>query len=133
MKKILVLAVAVLMAVSLAACSGNTNSPASGNDAPAGGNAPAAGTEASSGVVGEWAYSDEGTVNSSFLYTFNADMTGSYNIIGDFTYTDDGKTLVFTYTDSDIYTDPMDFDYRIEGDKLILIDDIGGETVYVKQ
>lgn len=143
MKKIFLLALSVFMAMSLVACGGSKEQTTSGSNKSAASKSNVSASksdvsasktdEAVAGIVGTWAYSDGGVVMESQAYTFNADMTGNYTIIGDFTYTDDGSKIVFTYKDSKVYTEPMTFAYRIEGDKLIFTDDLKAETVFVKQ
>ena len=79
------------------------------------------------GIVGKWAYS------SSFVYTFNADKTGNYDALGtikEFTYEDDGTTLSILFEGN---TEPMELQYRIDGDKLIITDSFGEEIEYVKK
>lgn len=78
------------------------------------------------GVVGQWAY-------SSFIYTFNADKTGSYGIAGgtkNFTYEDDGEKLSILYEGN---TSPLVLKYRIDGNKLIITDSFGKDVEYVKK
>ena len=64
---------------------------------------------------------------------FNKDLTGNNSMVGDFFYTADGRNVVFTYIDNKVYTNSIDFEYRIEDDKLIIVDEVKQETVYQKQ
>ena len=73
------------------------------------------------GIVGKWEY-------SSFVYTFNEDKTGTYDVSGnimDFTYEDDGSKISILYTGN---TSPLELNYRIEGNKLIVKDRFGEEV-----
>ena len=81
-----------------------------------------------SGIVGEWEY-----VNGGYTYKFNADKTGSYSagsLEMEFTYEDDGSKVSILYKDNTMATD---HEYKIEGDKLIIKDDIGSDVEYVKK
>lgn len=82
----------------------------------------------SSDLVGRWAYS-----GGMFIYTFNSDMTGEYNVAGTimkFTYTVDGNKLSILYDDM---TETFDTTYKIEGDTLIIKDSLGEDVKYKKQ
>ena len=84
--------------------------------------------EEAKGIVGSWKY-----VSGGYVYTFNADKTGNY-AYGDskmeFTYEDDGSKVSMLYTGN---TEPLELEYRIEGDKLIIKDSLGNDVEYVKQ
>ena len=105
---IIALALCVLLtAFSLCAC-GNNNSKAS--------------------LVGSWEY--EG---GSYIYTFNEDGTGIYEAAGselEFTYKDNGNSIEITYDNT---TDPYVYEYRIDGDSLIIKDSIGSDVKYNKK
>lgn len=78
------------------------------------------------GVVGQWAY-------SSYVYTFNADKTGTYGMSGSemkFTYEDNGDELSILYEGN---TSPLVLKYRIDGKKLIITDSFGKDVEYVKK
>lgn len=82
--------------------------------------------EEEKGVVGKWAY-------SSFVYTFNKDKTGEYDVVGKimkFTYEDDGQQLSILYEGN---TEPLVLKYRIDGNKLIITDSFGSDVEYVKK
>lgn len=99
--------------------------------------APADATEAAqsndadasaSDLVGSWDYAEI----SGFVYTFNADGTGTYDVLGEimnFKYTADGSTIKFTY--EDLVTDaPMELEYEIDGDTLNIKDSLGVTQEY---
>ena len=82
--------------------------------------------------VGKWASED---YNGSFIYTFNEDGTGNYDMMGselDFKYSvDSDKIMTITFT-AEGYT-PMNVAYTIEGDKLTISDTLGTKNVFIKQ
>lgn len=83
----------------------------------------------SNSIVGTWEYES----NSQYVYTFNADKTGSYNAYGTemkFTYEDNGKEVSILYTGN---TDASTYKYRIEKNKLIINDSVGSEVTYIKK
>lgn len=78
------------------------------------------------GLVGQWAY-------SSFVYTFNEDKTGTYDALGstmEFTYEDDGSKVSILYKGN---TAPLELNYRIEGNKLIITDSFGSDVEYTRK
>ena len=80
----------------------------------------------SSSIVGSW-------VHDSYVYTFNSDNTGSYNASGtkmEFTYEDNGSTVSILYKGN---TAASDYDYKIEGKKLIIKDSFGNDVEYIKK
>ena len=87
-------------------------------------------TEAeASPLVGTWEYEEiEG-----FIYNFNADGTGTYDVLGEvmsFTYTDKSGTVDIMYDDVDV---PYTAEYTIDGNTLIMKDSIGAEVKYIKK
>ena len=85
------------------------------------------GCEGEKGLVGKWAY-------GSFVYTFNADKTGTYDMGAatpmKFTYEDRGDKIAITYEGN---TEPLVLEYRIEGKALIVKDSFGLEVKYDKK
>ena len=80
-----------------------------------------------SALIGSWAYEED----ENFIYTFNANGTGSYTVYGetvDFTYTDNGSTVEIVFDDA-----PGTFDYTIDGNTLVLVDSTETEVKYLKQ
>ena len=80
-------------------------------------------------LAGQW-QSEE---LSDYIYTFNGDGTGQYDMAGkvlELNYaTEDGKiTLTFL---EEGYT-PVTLDYELDGDKLNIKDSFGKDTFYVK-
>ena len=78
------------------------------------------------GLVGSWE-------TSGYTYTFNEDKTGSYSYGStkmEFTYEDDGKTVSILYTGNTIASS---YDYKIEGDKLIIKDSFGSDVIYTRK
>ena len=84
-------------------------------------------------ILGTWAYVDGSVVREAATITFNDDLSGNNSMVGDFIYSTEGKDLVFIYIDNKVYTDPICFEYRIEDDKLVMIDDSKQETIYQKR
>ena len=91
---------------------------------------PSGSATSSSGgsILGQWEYESGG-----FIYTFKADGTGNYDMFGTdmpFTYeADDGKVSILYEGNSA----PTDMEYRLDGDKLILVDFFGSDTVYIRK
>lgn len=84
--------------------------------------------EESKGIIGTWEY-----VSGGYTYTFNEDKTGNYaygDAKMDFTYEDDGSKVSMLYTGN---TAPLELEYRIEGNKLIMKDSLGSDVEYVKK
>ena len=80
----------------------------------------------SNSIVGSWAH-------DSYVYTFNDNNTGNYEAGGtkmEFTYKDDGKKVSILYTGN---TDASDYEYKIEGKKLIIKDSLGNDVEYIKK
>lgn len=80
-------------------------------------------------LAGQW-QSEE---LSDYIYTFNGDGTGKYDMAGkvlELNYaTEDGKiTLTFL---QEGYT-PVTLDYELDGDRLNIKDSFGKDTFYVK-
>ena len=82
------------------------------------------GAEESKGLVGSWKYNG----STTFMYTFNADGTGSY-AGRNFTYVDDGSSVTITY-DGD--TASGTYSYTIEGNTLKITDSFGSIVEYSK-
>ncbi len=108
MKKVLLLALAVVLVCALFLLSGcgETTPAASGN-----------------GIVGSWTYP-----NTSYTYIFKEDGTGSY-AGSPITYTTSGDKIAIYYDGSTI---PFESTYSIEGNKLNVIDSLGNDTIYIK-
>lgn len=84
--------------------------------------------EEAKGIIGEWEY-----VTGGYTYKFNEDKTGSYtagSTVMEFTYEDDGSKVSILYTGN---TMASDYEYKIEGNKLIIKDSIGNDVEYVKK
>ena len=78
-------------------------------------------------IVGKWAYGS----SDLFMYTFNSDGTCHYTTNDkDCTYKVDGDKLSITYEGD---TSSFDTTFRIEDNKLIIIDSLGEEVVYDKK
>ncbi|MBR6532788.1 hypothetical protein IKT64_03445 [Candidatus Saccharibacteria bacterium] len=79
-------------------------------------------------LIGKWLY-EYGT----WGYNFIDDDDGEYSV-GEysqkFTYKDNGDSVTIRYEGSDV---DMTLNYRIEGDKLIVTDSFGSDTVYNRQ
>ena len=79
-------------------------------------------------IIGSWEYETGG-----YTYTFNDDGTGSY-AVGEnkmeFTYKDNGKAVEILYTGN---TDASTYEYKIDGDMLIIKDSLGNDVKYKKK
>ena len=128
MKRIITVIVFALL--SLTACTQGTESAASQKEEST---KVESDEKKEASIIGTWAYVDGSVVRDNVNMIFNKDLTGNNSMVGDFAYTADGRNVVFTYIDNKVYTNPIDFEYRIEDDKLIIVDEIKQETVYQKQ
>ena len=116
-----IVAVATIAGIVVAVINNNNNN--SGGSSETRGNG-------TSSIVGKWKYFDEDLGSMDFIYTFNADGTGSYEMYGskkDFTYKIDGKNISITYD-----TAPFETEYEINGDVLNVKDSAGNDTLYKK-
>lgn len=80
-----------------------------------------------SALIGSWAYEED----ENFVYTFNANGTGSYEVYGEtinFTYTDNGSSVEIVFDDA-----PGTFNYTIDGNTLVLVDSTGTDVRYIKK
>ena len=78
------------------------------------------------GLVGSWAH-------DKYVYTFNADKTGTYDALGnkmEFTYEDKGDKVSILYKGN---TNASEFEYKIDGNKLIIKDSFGSDVEYIKK
>ena len=128
MKRIITVIVFALL--SLTACTQGTESTASQKEEST---KVESDEKKEASIIGTWAYVDGSVVRENVNMIFNKDLTGNNSMVGDFAYTTDGRNVVFTYIDNKVYTNPIDFEYRIEDDKLIIVDEVKQETVYQKQ
>lgn len=81
-------------------------------------------------IVGKWE-TKLGTY--SYVYTFNADKTCTYNAAGNdmkCTYEIDGDKISILY---DGNTVPFETTFSIEGNKLNVKDSAGNDTIYTKK
>ena len=77
-------------------------------------------------IVGSWDH-------SGYVYTFNKDGSGNYDALGtkmEFTYEDKGDKVAIKYTGN---TKATDYEYKIEGKKLIIKDSFGNDVEYTKK
>ena len=77
-------------------------------------------------IIGSWEH-------SGYVYTLNEDKTGSYTAYGSemkFTYEDDGKQVKILYNGNTI---PGTYEYRIDGNKLIIKDSFGSDIEYIRK
>ena len=80
-----------------------------------------------SALVGSWAYEED----ENFVYTFNANGTGSYEVYGEtinFAYTDNGTSVEIVFDDA-----PGTFDYTVDGNTLVIVDSTGTDVRYIKK
>ena len=81
-------------------------------------------------LVGSWASED---FDGAFIYTFNADFTGSYDAAGTveyFTYIASQGDLSILYEDTDV---PWETQFTVADGKLTVKDDLGEDVVYAKK
>lgn len=79
-------------------------------------------------IVGKWKYYDEDFGSMDFIYTFNADGTGQYDVAGSvmkFTYKINGSKISIVYD-----TGPFETDFEIKDNTLNLKDSFGEDTLY---
>ena len=84
--------------------------------------------ESKKSIIGSW----KNDTGYGFIYTFDSDNTGSYTAFGNkmnFTYEDDGTKVTILYRGN---TTPSTYEYRIDGNKLIIKDSFGEDMEYVK-
>ena len=78
------------------------------------------------GLVGSWAH-------DNYVYTFKEDKTGTYDALGnkmEFTYEDkDGKVSIL-YKGNTVASE---YEYKIDGNKLIIKDSFGSDVEYVRK
>ena len=82
-------------------------------------------------IVGTWEYA--GSPSTAYTYTFNSDKTGSYAVYGteiNFTYEDDGQKVSIKYEKNTV---PSDYQYKLDGDKLIIKDSFGNDVEYKRK
>lgn len=119
-----VVAIAAIVAVVVVVINNNNNN---------GGNSGGSSSETRTNpIVGRWKYTDSdlGDLGVSFIYTFNADGTGNYDMSGtvmNFTYTTDGNRITITYDSG-----PFETEYEINGNILNVKDSGGSDTLYKK-
>ncbi len=80
-------------------------------------------------IVGSWKNDELGY---EFIYTFNADGTGKYSIMGSamaFTYTLGDNKITITFAGD---TAAFETQYRLDGETLNIIDSLGNDTLYQK-
>lgn len=110
----------------------NANANANTNNGGAGdATAPAANTASKgTGIVGTFRYVDAEVPELTSSYTFNQDGTGQYELLGeklDLTYTTNGNILSIMFAGQNI---PMDVEYTVDANALIIKDVTGGNVVY---
>ncbi len=80
-------------------------------------------------IVGQW----KSEKLPDYVYTFNADGTGKYDMAGNFLdlkyTTEDGKITITFLADG--YT-PVTLNYELDGDRLNIKDSFGNDTFYVR-
>ena len=84
------------------------------------------GCNKSKGLVGSWDH-------DGYVYTFNEDKTGNYDAKGtkmEFTYEDKGDKVSILYKGN---TAASEFEYKIDGKKLIIKDSFGTDVEYTKK
>lgn len=77
-------------------------------------------------LVGTWDY-------NGYVYTFNEDKTGTYLVWGTemkFTYETKENKISILYEGNE---EPLELEYRIEKNTLIVVDSFGSEVKYEKK
>ena len=121
MKKTLALMLVMMLIFAFALCG-------CGNDKDKTDDAQIATTEAEITLVGQWEYAEGG-----YVYTFNADGTGSYLFAGTdmkFVYEDNGDSFSILFDGNTVATD---FEYVIEDNTLIITDSFGLPVEYTRK
>ena len=140
MKKGLITGLIVVLLIGglfvLTGCNKNettTKTDSSGSTSTTGGEAKTEVGSSSSTIdkalVGSWKNNSYG---SDYVYTFNADGTGKYDVAGtimEFTFTTSGSEISILYTGN---TDPFETTYSINGTTLNVVDSLGKDTLYEK-
>lgn len=84
----------------------------------------------SKGLVGSW---KSDSFSGAYVYTFNADGTGNYDAAGtkkEFTYKTEEDKISILYTGDTV---PFESTYKIDGNKLNIVDSLGNDTFYTKK
>ena len=82
------------------------------------------------GLVGRWRADGYTT---DYYYIFNEDKTCAYEMAGakmDCTYEDDGTKVTILYTGNTIAST---YEYKIEGDTLLIKDSLGNDVKYIRK
>ena len=121
--KIFVVVLVLTVLCAFAACNNN------GGDKDESGKGEESVLKTDDRLYGQW----QSEKKSDYVYTFNADGTGQYDMAGnvlELTYNNrDGKiTLSFT---QEGYT-PVTLSYELDGDRLNIKDSYGKDTFYVR-
>ena len=80
-------------------------------------------------LAGQW----QSEQLSDYIYTFNGDGTGKYDMAGkvlELNYTLENDKITLTFLEEG-YT-PVTLDYELDGDRLNIKDSFGKDTFYVK-
>lgn len=86
------------------------------------------GKKENNSIVGKWVYND-----GNYYYVFNDDNTCTYNVYGNEmkgTYKIDGDKISILY---DGNKDPFETTFKIEDNKLNVIDSFGNDTIYERR
>lgn len=78
-------------------------------------------------IVGSWQHT------TGYTYTFNNDKTGTYSLgerFMEFTYEDKGDKVSILYYGN---TNASEYEYKIEGNKLIIKDSLGKDVEYTRK
>lgn len=125
--KIISIAAVFAMMVTLAACNKNdSKKEESGSGTSV---AEQSTQEPVDPIVGKWQSKDL----PDYIYTFNADGTGKYDMPGkvlDLTYTTESGKITISFQ-GEGYT-PVTLDYIVEGDSVNIKDSFGNDTFYLK-
>lgn len=116
MKKFLLVLLTIGVSLILVACGNKNVQPASdGNSVTS--------------IVGYWK-NDDFLPGTEFIYSFNEDGTGNYNVSGSdmpFKYVLNGKKISIFYDGNDV---PFETDFEIKDNILNVKDSIGNDTLY---
>lgn len=122
--KLLAAISALIMMFTFAGC--NRNNGNAGNESQA----STVSEQSLDPLAGQW-QSEE---LSDYIYTFNGDGTGKYDMAGkvlELNYATEDSKITLTFLQEG-YT-PITLDYELDGDRLNIKDSFGKDTFYVKK
>ena len=126
-KRLFAIAAALAIVCAFAGCNKNDGDKGE-NSAPSAVSEESV-QESTDPLAGQW----QSEKLPDYVYTFNADGTGKYDMAGnilDLTYTTEEGKITISFT-ADGYT-PVTLNYELDGDRLNIKDSFGNDTFYVR-